>query len=59
MRQGIKAIGGNGQISPVSGNSMANFTENDNKFSLGSYQPSYISSYGGPPGRQGPNVDIG
>ena len=37
MRQGIKAIGGNGQISPVSGNSMANFTENDNKFSLGSY----------------------
>lgn len=39
-------IGENGQISPVSHNSMANFTENDNKFSFGSYAPSHISSAG-------------
>jgi hypothetical protein len=32
-----KVIGGNGMISPVSGRSMINFTENDNKFSFGSY----------------------
>lgn len=38
-------IGGNGQISPVSGNSMANFTENEHRFSFGSYAP---SSYGIP-----------
>ena len=36
----------NGQISPVSGRSLA-FTENDQKFSLGSYVPSHLSSYKG------------
>lgn len=41
------AIGGNGQISPVSINSIA-FTENDNKLSIGSYDPSHLSSFGGP-----------
>jgi hypothetical protein len=47
-------IGENGQISPVSHNSMANFTENDHKFSFGSYAPSHLSSYGapGPAGHQ-------
>ena len=41
-------IGGNGQISPVSHNSLNNFTDNDHKFSFGSYAPSHISSYGAP-----------
>ena len=36
-------IGGNGQISPVSQHSFQ-FTENDNKISFGSYDPSRISS---------------
>jgi hypothetical protein len=35
-------IGGNGQISPVSHNSIQ-FTENDNKISFGSYDPSGIN----------------
>jgi len=42
----VNIIGGNGQISPVSHNSLI-YTENDHKFSFGSYAPSHISSYGG------------
>ena len=37
---------GNGQISPVSGHSLNNFTD-DAKISIASHFPSYISSYGG------------
>lgn len=40
-------IGGNGQISPVSHNSLNDITVNDKPFSFGSYAPSHISSYGG------------
>lgn len=36
---------GNGQISPVSGHSLNNFTD-DAKISIASHFPSYISSYG-------------
>ena len=45
----------NGQLSPVSGRSLA-FTENDQKFSLGSYVPSHLSSYTGARGAPNPAV---